>query len=60
MTACLHGAFLMPDGKCPHCQKWCSYCEEDTHNDSECHCTRPVDWNGGKGWRKIIGGWERV
>lgn len=22
--------------------KWCSYCRKDTHNDSECHSTRPA------------------
>ena len=24
--------------------KWCYYCRKDTHNDAECHSTRPKDW----------------
>jgi hypothetical protein len=29
-------------------KKWCSYCGKDSHNDSECHCTRPADWKPGR------------
>jgi hypothetical protein len=31
--------------------KWCTWCKTDTHNDSECWCTRPVDCKGGSNGR---------
>ena len=36
--------------------KWCHYCQSNTHNDSDCWRTRPVDWKpNAAGWDNKAG-----
>lgn len=36
--------------------KYCSYCKNDTHNDSECWSTRPDNWKASDGPVPVFAG----